>query len=148
MDISLTSTWSRADQTYLSTGKWYGKPITQMALDLRAGYDAAKAATPTIGKIHPVGQVFNCAITKGIADPNPYDGIAFGQIDLWTYDQYHASVAGYYLEALTIFIDITGADPRQFGQKEQAAAELGISPADAVRLQATAWQAAINDGQC
>lgn len=148
VDISLTSTWSRPDQTYLSTGHWYNKPISQMALDLRAGYDAAKAATPMIGKVHPVGQAFNCAIQDGIADPDPYDGIAFGKVDLWTYDQYHASVAGYYLEALTVFIDITGVDPRRFGSKEQAADELGISPADAVKLQAVAWQVATHNGQC
>lgn len=148
VDISMTATWSRADQTYLSTGHWYGQPITRMALDVRAGYDAAKAANPSLGRIHPVGQVFNCAIETGVADANPYDGIAFGKVDLWTYDQYHASAAGYYLEALTIFVDITGKDPREFGKDEQAAAELGISPADAVRLQALAWTVAKGDGAC
>jgi hypothetical protein len=71
-----------------------------------------------------------------------------GKIDLWTYDHYHASAAGYYLEALTIFADITGRDPRTFGKDEQAAAELGISPETAVRLQAIAWDASTGDGRC
>lgn len=139
VEISLSSTWSRPDLTYRKSGHWYGKPITQMALDLRRGYDAAAAASPAIDKVNPVGQAFNCAIAAGVADPNPYDGISFGQVDLWAYDHYHASTFGYYLEALTVFIDVTGKDPRSFGAQEIAADELGISPGDAVRLQRVAW---------
>ena len=148
VDVSLTATWSRPDQTYLSTGYWYGKPIAQMARDLRAGYDQAKAASPIIGKVHPVGQAFTCAITAGLADPDPYDGISFDKVDLWTYDHYHASAAGYYLEALTVFIDVAGHDPRTFGEKEQAAAELGISPQHAAKLQDIAWRNAASNGAC
>lgn len=148
VDVSLTSTWSRPDLTYAGHGPWTGKPITQMALDLRAAYDRAKEASPAIGRVHPVGQAFNCAITSGIADANPFDGIEAGKIDLWTYDHYHASAAGYYLEALTIFADIAGRDPRSLGKNERAAAELGISPATAVGLQDVAWQVSTNDGRC
>lgn len=137
--ISLTATWSRPDQTYLKTGHWYGQPITAMALDIRRGYDQAAAASPVATKINPVGQAFNCAIAAKVADPDPYDGIDFGKINLWAYDHYHASRFGYYLEALTVFINVTGKDPRDFGPKERAAQELGISPADAVRLQRIAW---------
>ena len=148
VDISLLSTWSRPDQTYLSNGHWHGQPITHMARDIREGYDAAKVAIPGIGRVHPVGQGFNCAIESGLADANPYDGLDAGKIDLWTYDHYHASAAGYYLEALIIFADITGQDPRRFGEKETAASELGISPAHAARLQQIAWQASTSDGRC
>jgi hypothetical protein len=140
--VSLTATWSRPDQTYLKSGHWYGQPIAQMATDIAQAYAQAAKATPEIGKVHPVGTAFTCAITAGVADPNPYDGIAFGQVDLWSWDHYHASTAGYYLEALVIFADVTGKDPRTLGRHEIAAEELGISPDDAVRLQRLAAAAA------
>jgi hypothetical protein len=139
VDVSLTATWTRPDQTYLPKGHWYGKPVTQMALDLRRGYDAADAASEAIDRVNPVGQAFNCAILAGFADPNPYDGIAFDQLDLWAYDHYHASTAGYYLEALVVFAGITGKDPRTLGKDEKAADELGLSQRQAARLQEVAW---------
>lgn len=139
VEISLTATWSRPDYTYLKSGHWYGQPITAMALDLQRDYKRAAAASPAIDKVNPVGRAFNCAIAAGLGDANPYDGIDAGKLDLWAYDFHHASTPGYYLTALTVFIDITGKDPRAFGPKEQAAAELGISPTDAVRLQRVAW---------
>jgi RNA 3'-terminal phosphate cyclase len=74
----------------------------------------------------------------GVADSNPYDGLTFGKIDLWAYDQYHASTHGYYLEALVIFGMITGLDPRVLGERSKAADDLGISPAHAKALQEVA----------
>ena len=59
------------------------------------------------------------AITRMIADPNPYDGLKRGQIDLWASDHYHASTMGYYLEALTIFAAVTHIDPRALGRNER-----------------------------
>jgi len=138
VEISLTATWSRPDLTYQKAGHWYGQPIAQMALDVRHGIDQAAKAWPAIDKVHPVGQAFTCAIAAGVADPDPYDGIGFGQVDLWTWDHYHASAYGYYLEALTVFADVTGKDPRALGAQEIAARELGISPTDAQRLQRVA----------
>src|SRR3546814_2751602 len=109
-----------------------------MALDLRRGYDAADAASAAIDRVNPVGQAFNCAIQAGFADPNPYDGIAYDQLDLWSYDHYHASIAGYYLEALVVFAGITGKDPRTLGKGENAAGALGLSGGQAARLQRVA----------
>lgn len=63
----------------------------------------------------------------GLADPNPYDGLAFGQVSLWAWDQYHASAAGYYLEALIVFGTGTGLDPRTLSEKERAADDLGLN---------------------
>src|SRR4030095_3879956 len=100
---SLTSTWTRADLTFPAGQHWSGQPVTRMADDIRRAGELARRAHPAIGRLNPVGAAFNCAIAKGIADSNPYDGTGFGQVDLWAYDQYHASTAGYYLEALTIF---------------------------------------------
>ena len=37
IDVLLDATWSRADQTYLPTGHWYGDPISQMEQDVQAG---------------------------------------------------------------------------------------------------------------
>ena len=47
----------------------------------------------------------------GVADPNPYDGVEAGKLDLWTYDHYHGSTYGYYLEALVIFGSADGPRP-------------------------------------
>ena len=141
VEISLTATWSRPDQTHIRSGYWYGRPITKMALDVRRGADMAARSSPAIDRVHAVGEAFNCAITAGVAAPDPYDGVKIGEVDLWSYDNYHASTFGYYLEALVIFGDVTGKDPRALGPHETAAEELGLSPADAVRLQRIAWLA-------
>lgn len=138
VDIRLMATWTRADLTYKPAGHWYGKPITAMADDLRAAADHARAATPGIGAVLPVGQAWSRAFATGVADPNPYDGVSFGLLDLWSYDQYHASVAGYYLEALVVFGGITGLDPTRLGSQEKAADELGLSAAQASALQEVA----------
>lgn len=139
VDVSLTATWSRADQTYKPGGAWYGKSIYQMAVDLARGYDQAAKVNKGVDRVHPVGRAFNCAMEAGFADYNPYDGIRFDQVDLWTHDQYHASTAGYYLEALTVFAGVTGKDPRSLGRGERAAQDLGLSADQAERLQKVAW---------
>ncbi|VVS98053.1 PEP-CTERM sorting domain-containing protein [Sphingomonas sp. EC-HK361] len=136
--IELMATWTRADETYRPTGHWYRQPVSVMATDLRAAADRARAATPAVAGVLPVGQAWNRAFATGVADPDPYDGISYGQVDLWTYDQYHASIHGYYLEALVVFGRITGRDPMSLGAAERAADELGISPRDAVALQRVA----------
>ena len=138
IEIHLTATWSRADQTYPQGRPWFGKPIETMALDVRAGYDKAAAAAHAASVI-PVGQAWNRAITSGLADPNPYDGIEAGKIDLWASDHYHASAQGYYLEALMVFGDLTGIDPRTLGTGECSAYELGFSGAPARALQQVAF---------
>jgi hypothetical protein len=139
VDIRLISTWSRADQVYPATGHWHGKPIEQMAKDVRAAYDRAAATTPFICGVVPVGEAWNRAFKAGVADPNPYDGVAYGQVDLWAHDQWHASTYGYYLEALVIFGDLTGLDPRSLDKDERSAWELGLSPAQATALQQVAF---------
>ena len=137
VDLYLTATWSRADQTYPAKGAWAGQPIEQMGKDVRAAYDKAAAAAGA--KVIAVGDAWNRAIQTGVADPNPYDGIDAGKINLWTFDNYHASVHGYYLEALMVFGSVTGRDPRSLGENECSAYELGISTADVTRLQQIAF---------
>ena len=139
VEIHLTATWPRADQTYPETGHWHGQPIGAMARDVRAGYDKAKATSPAIKSVIPVGEAWMRAFDTGVADPNPYDGITPGQIDLWTKDHYHASAEGYYLEALMAFGDLTGRDPRSLGDGECSAFELGMSVAEVKALQQVAF---------
>jgi hypothetical protein len=139
VEIHLTATWPRADQTYPVTGHWHGQPISAMARDVRAGYDKAAATSPSIKSVIPVGEAFVRAIDTGLADPNPYDGISPGQIDLWARDHYHASTEGYYLEALMVFGDVTGRDPRSLGEGECSAYELGVPAAEVRALQQVAF---------
>lgn len=138
VDVMLTSTWSRADLTYKTSSPWLGKPIEQMALDVRSGYDAADKASDLISGVIPVGQAWNRAIDGGLADANPYDGISAGQIDLWAPENYHASQFGYYLEALTIFGSVTGLDPSLLGASDTVARDLGINATTATALPAYA----------
>src|SRR4030095_10747133 len=56
VEIHLTATWSRADQTYVAGGRWYGQPIAAMARDVRAAYDQAAATSPAIKSVIPVGE--------------------------------------------------------------------------------------------
>jgi hypothetical protein len=135
VDVRLTATWSRADQTYPASGHWYGRPITAMARDIRVACDQAAAGSPLIRGVIPVGEAWNRAIETGFADADPYNGLDYGKVDLWTYDNYHASAYGYYLEALVVFGSVTGIDPRSLGPGETAAAELGLSRAQATGLQ-------------
>ena len=140
VDVRLMATWSRADQTYVASGAWHRQPIERMALDVRAGYDLAAAASPVVRGVIPVGEAWNRAMRDGVADPDPYDGLASGKLDLWTYDHYHASTAGSYLEALVVFGDLTALDPRSLGREERAAFDLGLSPDQAVALQRVAYE--------
>jgi hypothetical protein len=123
VEIHLTATWSRADQTYPETGHWHGQPIAAMAHDVRAGYDKAAATSPAVKSVIPVGEAWIRAIDT----------------DLWTKDHYHASTEGYYLEALMVFGDLTGRDPRSLGDGECAAFELAVTPASAKALQQVAF---------
>lgn len=136
--VDLMATWTRADQVYQPGSRWYGRPVATMADDLRNAADRARRTNRAVSGVIPVGQAWNRAFATGVADPNPYDGITFGQTNLWSFDHYHASTAGYYLEALVVFGHVTGVDPRTLGRNERAADELGLSPDHAVALQTIA----------
>jgi hypothetical protein len=136
-DIWLTATWSRADQTYPPAKPWTGKPITQMGIDVAAGYALAARNAKATGVV-PVGLAWNRAFAADVADDNPYDGIAPGKVDLWTHDHYHGSVYGYYLEALLVFGRVTGKDPLSLGENETVADDMGFSKAQTKALQQVA----------
>jgi len=136
--IYLMATWSRADQTYPPKGAWAGQPIEVMARDVRAAYDKAGSGAG-VKAVIPVGEAWTRAMQTGVADANPYDGVEAGKLDLWTYDHYHASAYGYYLEALVVFGSVTGRDPRSLGDNECSGFELGFSRPQVKALQQVAF---------
>lgn len=133
--VLLDATWSRADQTYLPSGHWYGQPISAMYQAVQQGDVRADNASDLVNGVIPVGAAFNEAIQTGFADADPYDGIDAGKVNIWAPDSYHASPYGYYLEALTEFYSVTGESPTMFGANDPLAAALQITPTQAVALQ-------------
>lgn len=132
-EIWLDATWSRADQTYPADKPWHGKPIQQMGKDIAVAYDAA-AKNARAGVI-PLGLAWNRAFDTGIAGTDPYAGIPAGKINLWSWDSYHASAYGYYLEALMVFGKVTGRDPLSLGDNETVADDMGFSKPQTHALQ-------------
>ena len=74
----------------------------------------------------PVGLAWNRAFDTGVAGDNPYAGIPAGKINLWTWDSYHASAYGYYLEALMVFAKVTGKDPLVAGRQRNGGRRYGL----------------------
>jgi hypothetical protein len=138
VQLFLISTWARADNVYPEKGAWKGQTIEVMTKDVRAAYDQA-AKNAAVKGVIPVGESWLRAMQTGVADANPYDGIEAGKLNLWTYDSYHASTHGYYLQALVIFGTLTGLDPRSLGDSECSGYELGMSRAEVRSLQQVAF---------
>ncbi len=120
----------------------YFSDLESMTAELKASYQAAYTQALADGsggfaRIAPVGEAFMRAVTQGVATRNMWavDAATDGLIDLWFDDGTHASKHGSYLSALTLFGTLTGIDPWSFGANEQAAADLGISARDALKLQ-------------
>ncbi len=126
--VWFNATWSRADYSSPEIAPWKGKPIDQMAKDVYAGFEKARAASPDVTGIIPVGLAWNRAWATGVADSDPTDGIAAGKMNLWTYDSQHGSTPGYILASLVIFGQLTGRDPMSLGDREHVAMDLGLSP--------------------
>jgi hypothetical protein len=146
VQLRLLETRPRADQTYVPGGAWYGKPIDAMAKAVRSGYDLAAKATPANNAVVPVGDAWMRAMHTGLADSNPYDGIDAGKMNLWSYDSYHASTFGTYLETLVVFGSVTGLDPRVLGAGECSGYELGLSTAQVSALQQVAYDQLAAEG--
>jgi hypothetical protein len=132
--IWLDATWSRADQTYPDGKPWHGKRVQQMGIDLAGAYALAAKNAHVTGVV-PLGLAWNRAIDTGVAGDNPYTGIPSGKIDLWSWDNYHASAHGYYLEALMVFGRVTGRDPQSLGDSESVAEDMGFSKPQTHALQ-------------
>lgn len=146
VEVFLTATWSRADLVYGKDNPWSGTEIQKMALDVRAGYDKAAQASKVKG-VNAVGEAWSRAMKLGIADANPFDGIEFGKINLWSWDHYHASTYGYYLHALVVFGNLTGLDPRSLGENECSGFELGMSQHQVKMLQQAAYEQLVSENR-
>jgi hypothetical protein len=114
--------------------------LDAMTDDLHQAYFDAAADNPGIVGVAPVGDAFQLALDTGIATLNMYaaDAQTDGLIDLWFDDGTHASKYGSYLSALILFGTLTDRNPLMLGAGEIAAADLGISPEDALLLQQVA----------
>ena len=147
VEIYVTATWSRPDLTYPEKKLWHGKSIYTMADDINAAYRRLATEVAGVKSVNPVGVAFSRAIREELADANPYDGLDAGKLNLWTYDNYHASTFGYYLEALVVFGNVTGVDPLALGSSECSAYELGMSTAQAKALQQVAHDELVVSGK-
>ncbi|RZK61047.1 MAG: hypothetical protein EOO59_06020, partial [Hymenobacter sp.] len=136
--VYLYETWGRADFTYPSGQTYSGFPIDTMTADLHNGYYAQYFANGRYAGVAPAGDAWRSAITSGVATRNPYSPDPT-KVNLWNVDNVHPSITGAYLSALVLFYKLTGVDPRTLGGAEQAAADLGITPTQAIALQQAAY---------
>jgi hypothetical protein len=128
--------------------------LSGMTSDLGAAFKSKLEANPNLAGVIPVGEAFQRAVDTGIAKGDGFytaegvyaDAVAQDKINLWWIDYLHASKHGSYLSALVIFGKLTGINPASFGANEKAAADLGISPGDAVKLQSVAWDQLAAEG--
>jgi hypothetical protein len=128
--------------------------LAGMTADLRAAFAAKAQANPNFAGVIPVGDAFQRAVDTGIAKGDGFytaEGVYAAdvpqdKINLWWIDYLHASKYGSYLSALVIFGKLTGINPASFGANEKAAADLGINPGDAVKLQGVAWDQLAAEG--
>jgi hypothetical protein len=143
---------------------YYGaaNPNAQMTSDLHNAYAGeasnwnSKNPTGSQMNVALAGDAWITAMNIGLAVKNPYlysdvpgNTIPTNMIDLWDNNPldacclvptgYHPSNYGSYLNALVLFDEITGFDPRMLGGTDQAAADLGISSQDAILLQDVAY---------
>jgi hypothetical protein len=120
--------------------------LAAMTADLRTSFYGKVASNPGFAGVAPVGDAFQRALDLGVAkSAGFYDAsgvyaaaVPSDPMNLWWSDYLHASKYGSYLSALVLFGTVSGIDPWSFGAREKAAADLGISPGDAVKLQRVA----------
>ncbi|NOK21939.1 cell division protein FtsK [Corallococcus carmarthensis] len=115
--------------------------LQAMQTDLRDAYFKAWRDLGFTG-VARVGDGFMRAVDQNLADPNPADGISPGMFNLWSaQDSRHSSKYGSYLSAAVLFAKVTQADPRTLATGTgSAAADLGISAADAANLHRIAYE--------
>ena len=127
-------TWAAASLTYPAGAAYAGLPIDSMTADLHAAYYGQARRNGRIAGVAPAGDAWLRAMHQGVAMPNSYAPEP-DKMNLWEADHRHPSMWGAYLNACVVFGTITGRDPQAFGPTEQAAADLGITPAQATALQ-------------
>ena len=126
----------------------YYATLKGMTSDLHNSFAAKAVTNPGFAGVIPVGDAFQLAVDLGLAKGSGFydasgvyvENAPGDLLNLWWYDDLHASKYGSYLDALVQFGTITGLDPLSLGAGEQAAADLGISAVDALTLQRVASQ--------
>jgi hypothetical protein len=139
---------------YPDTLYYEAEGLAAMTADLRAAFAAKAGANANFAGVIPVGDAFQRALDDGIAKRDGFynaegtyaAALPQDKINLWWIDYLHASKYGSYLSALVMFGKLTGINPASFGANEKAAADLGISPGDAVKLQRVAWDQLAAEG--
>ncbi|WP_460619324.1 hypothetical protein [Hymenobacter ruber] len=130
-------TWAGASLTYPPGATYAGLPIDSMTADLHTAYYSLARRNGRIAGVAPAGDAWLRAMHGGVAMSNSYAPEP-DKINLWEADHRHPSKWGAYLNACVVFGEMTGRDPQAFGPTEQAAADLGITPAQATALQRVA----------
>ncbi|MFC4257259.1 PEP-CTERM sorting domain-containing protein [Altererythrobacter xixiisoli] len=136
--IHLMVNWARADQIFIPSGLWHGKPPADAFDAMATAFADLKARTPLVDRLIPVGPAWKNAIEQGVARANPYDTARNQAVSLWTSDNVHASPYGHYLQTLVIFGALTGQDPRSLGENEQVARDFSLRPEVTQRMKAVA----------
>jgi hypothetical protein len=140
-NLFLYETWS--SPTSVGTQGYPSGTVGLQAMqsDLRDAYFKAYRDL-SFTSVARVGDGFMRAVDQSLADPNPADGISPRMFSLWSAaDIRHPSKYGSYLSAAVLFAKITHADPRSLGTGSgTAAADLGISAADASNLHRIAYE--------
>ena len=107
VEIYLMATWSRADQIYPAAAP--GRTADRVDGPRRARRLRQGRCRRTRRQVGDSGRRgVDARHPDGRGRFQPYDGIEAGKLNLWTYDHYHGSTYGYYLEALVIFGALTG----------------------------------------
>lgn len=136
--IHLMVNWARADQIFIPSGLWHGKPPADAFDAMEAAFAAIKDKAPLIDRLIPVGPAWKSAIEQGVVRANPLDTVPGQPPSLWTGDNVHASPYGHYLQTLVMFGTLTGQDPRTLPDNEQVARDFSLKPDVTQRLKAIA----------
>jgi hypothetical protein len=149
-EVYLYATWARPDMIgpngTNADGLFYSaaEGLEAMTADLHNAYFSRAVANGHIEDVAPVGDAFLRAVLDGVAMRDPYVP-EIGKINLWHTDFFHPSKYGSYLSALVHFQTVSGLNPLTLGPNERAAADLGIAPDIAVKLQRVAQKVVFAD---
>ncbi|MEI6207601.1 MAG: hypothetical protein WCP20_12535 [Desulfuromonadales bacterium] len=125
--------------------------LNDMTTDLHNVFFGRVISNRNFAGVAPVGDAFQRAVDSGVVKTGNFyktDGTFddSGSINLWWKDRTHASVHGSYLAGLIMYGTLTGLDPQSFGTNEKAFGELGITTADALKLQKVAHDTLVAAG--
>jgi hypothetical protein len=130
----------------------YMKALDAIGDAYLASHECAAQRDGKVAGLAPAGEAWRRAWRDGLANPDPFQSSPSPLLVLWyglsavndppitVPDYHHPGKYGAYLSGLVLFVQMTGADVRKLGAREQAAAQLGISGELAAHLQKEAWR--------